>query len=246
MTAADKTRPPIFIRMVIETVANLGDSLEVKGKWDTRNAVDDASLSYARVRERILLDAAVYGGKQDQAVVSRFDEMARFFTVPTNTYSKKTIRPFKLFIALSNAEICCLTSKILADTCQEVVKSLDNIPLYQQLPVIDLSDYTPNQQQLTQTANFSYQQRKFIIATEDQILTDNTPQERLVRLLTNPLNFFARYILKGEDDLEKLVDMQVGATHGSWQRPLPSEREVVDFSDRLVTKLGGKFRKKMS
>ena len=71
--AAMKTRQPEFIRTVGETVANLGSSLDVEKQWDMPNAVNDASLSYARVWEKILLDAAVFSGKQNQAAVSRFD-----------------------------------------------------------------------------------------------------------------------------------------------------------------------------
>ena len=232
-----KTRRPKFIRMVAETVANLGSSLEVEDRWFTPNAVDDASLSYARIWEKILLDAAVFSGKQNQAVVSRFDVKARFFTVPP------TNRPLKLFIAVS-AETDWLTIKRLTAACQQVVKSVDNIPLNQQLSVIDWLQYTQNEQQLAQNTN---QQCRFVVATEGQILAYNSVQERLVRLSTNPLNFFSTYMLKGEDDLGKLVDMQVGATHGgSWQRPLPSKSEVVEFHEKLITKLRGRFRKKMS
>ena len=244
--AAIKTRPPNFIRTVGETVANLGSLVDAEKQWNTLNADNDASLSYARVWEKILLDAAVFSGKQNQAAVSRFDVKARFFTVLPNTDSENTNRPLKLFIAVSDAETAWLTPERLASACQDVVKSVDAIPPNQQLPVIHWSQYTQNEKQLTQTTNLSNQQCRFVVATEGQILAYNTPQERLVRLSTNPLNFFSTYMLKGEDDLGKLVDMQVGATHGSWQRPLPSKLAVVDFNEKLVTKLGGKFRKKMS
>ena len=244
--AAIKTRRPKFSRTVGETVANLGDLLEVEKRWDTPDAVNDASLSYARVWEKILLDAEVFSGKQNQAAVSRFHVKARFFAVPHNTLSEKPSRPLKLFIAVSDTGTGWLTPERLATTYQQVVKSIDNIPQDRQLPVIGWSQYIQNNQQLTQTPNLFYQQCRFVVATEGQIFAHNTAQERLVRLSTNPLNFFSTYMLKGEDDLGKLVDMQVGGTYGSWQRPLPSKQAVVDFNTKLITKLGGKFRKKMS
>ena len=241
--AAMQTRPPKFIRTAGETVANLGNLLDVEKQWESPNAVNDASLSYARVWEKFLLDAAVFSGKQNQAAVSRFDVKARFFTVFPNTDSENTNRPLKLFIAVSHAGTDWLTQEKIATACQQVVKRVDDIPPDQQLPVIDWLQYIQNEKQSTQTTN---QQCRFVFATEDQILAYNNAQERLVRLSTNPLNFFSTYMLKGEDDLGKLVDMQVRATHGSWERPLPPKSAVVAFNEKLVAKLGGKFRKKMS
>ena len=243
--AAIKTRRPKFIRTVGETVANLGSLLEIEQQWETPEAVNDASLSYARVWEKILLDAAIFSGKENQAAVSRFDVKARFFTVPPNS-SEKINRPLKLFIAVSDTETTWLTPEKLKSACQQVVELVDKPLSVQLLPVIDWSEYTQNEKQLTQPPNLFSQQCRFVVATEGQILAYNTIQERLVRLSTNPLKLFSTYMLKGEDDLGKLVDMQVGATNSSWQRPLPSKPAVVEFNQRLITKLGGKFRKKMS